>query len=52
MDPRLPGLGLWKTRLGSLGLDAVELNLARDDVPPAVNLAVIAGEVVAATAWK
>lgn len=43
MDPRLPGLGLWKIRLASLGLDAVELNLTREDVPPAVGVAVIVG---------
>ena len=40
-DPRLPGLGLWKTRLASLGLDAVELNLARDEVSPAIGAVVI-----------
>ena len=43
MDPRQPGVGLWKARLASLGLDAVDLNLAREDVPPAVGLAAIVG---------
>ncbi len=41
MDPRLPGLGLWKARLASLGLDAAEVDLSREDVAAAVPLVII-----------
>lgn len=41
MDPRIPGLGLWKSRMASFGLDAAELNLTREEVPRPIPLAVL-----------
>ncbi len=43
LDPGQPGLGLWRSRLASLGADAVDVDLVRDDVPPAASLLVICG---------
>jgi ABC-type uncharacterized transport system len=43
LDPSLPGLGLWRARLASVGIDVVETNLLREDVPDSVKLVVICG---------
>ena len=43
LDPRELGLGLWRSRLASLGADAVDLNLIKDDVPAAMSLVVVVG---------
>jgi ABC-type uncharacterized transport system involved in gliding motility auxiliary subunit len=42
-DPSQPGLGLWRVRLTSVGIDAIEANLLRDEVPDDANLLVICG---------
>ena len=36
LDPRKPGLGLFKARLGALGYEVVELNLLKEAVPAEV----------------
>ena len=33
VDPARPGIGLWRARLTSAGIDPVEVNLVREDVP-------------------
>ncbi len=43
LDPSQPGVGLWRARLSSVGTDAVEVNLVRDEIPSDVNLLVICG---------
>ena len=42
-DPSQPGIGLWRSRLASVGMDAIEANLLRDEVPEDANLLVICG---------
>jgi hypothetical protein len=41
IDPRQPGVGLWKLRLSAIGTDVIELNLLRDEIPDDVPLLVI-----------
>jgi len=41
MDPRQVGIGLWRSRLSSVGTDSVEVNLIRDDVPDSVSLMIV-----------
>jgi hypothetical protein len=41
LDPRELGLGLWASRLASLGTDAVELNLVKDEIPAEVSLVAV-----------
>jgi hypothetical protein len=41
LDPSRPGLGLWRARLSLSGIDAVDVNLIREDVPDDVSLLVI-----------
>ncbi len=41
VDPREMGLGLWKSRLASLGAVATDLNLVKEGVPAEVSLVVI-----------
>ncbi len=43
LDPSRAGLGLWRARLSSVGIDAVVADLRREDVPDSVNLVVICG---------
>ncbi len=43
LEPREMGLGLLKSRLASLGTDAVALNLLTEDVPASVALVVVVG---------
>ena len=43
IEPREMGLGLWKSRLASLGTDAVELNLVKDEIPAGLSLVVVVG---------
>jgi hypothetical protein len=46
MDPRKPGLGLLKARLGALGYEVVEVNLLRDTIPDdAVAMAIVGPKV-------
>ena len=42
-DPSQPGVGLWRSRLASVGVDVVEANLLRDEVPEDTSLLVICG---------
>lgn len=43
LDPSQPGVGVWRARLASVGVDAVEVNLVRDEVPSACPLLAICG---------
>ena len=43
LDPSKPGIGRWRARLASVGTDAVEVNLLRDEIPSDVTLLVICG---------
>jgi hypothetical protein len=43
LDPSQPGLGLWRARLSSVGIDVVETNLVREEIPASVNQLVICG---------
>src|SRR5206468_181754 len=43
LDPSRPGVGLWRARLSSTGIDAIEVDLAREDVPEDVSLLVVCG---------
>jgi len=41
VDPSKPGIGLWRTRLASTGIDSIEVDLDRDEVPADVSLLAI-----------
>ncbi len=41
IDPSRPGIGLWRARLSATGIDAVEVNLALEEVPSDVSFLVI-----------
>jgi hypothetical protein len=41
VDPRRPGLGVWKARLEAMGSDVSEINLLKDDVPDDALLVVV-----------
>jgi hypothetical protein len=43
LDPSRPGVGLWRSRLASVGIDVVETSLIREEVPPDASLLVICG---------
>jgi hypothetical protein len=43
LDPRKEGLGVFKSRLGALGYEVVELNLLREPVPADVELVAVVG---------
>ena len=43
LDPSQRGVGLWRARLALVGIDVVEANLAREEVPGDVTLLVICG---------
>ena len=43
LDPNQPGLGFLKVRLATIGSDAIEINLLRDDIPADINLLMICG---------
>jgi ABC-type uncharacterized transport system involved in gliding motility auxiliary subunit len=43
LDPRKQGLGVFKTRLGALGYEVIELNLVRDTVPNDAEILVVVG---------
>ena len=43
LDPSRQGLGLWRSRLASVGTEAFEVNLRVNDVPEDVTLLVICG---------
>ncbi len=40
LDPRKPGLGLWRSRLSAMGAEVVPLNLLSDEVPRDVELVI------------
>jgi hypothetical protein len=43
LNPRGPGVGLWKARLASVGCEPIELNLIKDVIPDDLALLIIAG---------
>jgi hypothetical protein len=42
LDPRKPGLGLWRSRLTSTGSETFELNLRHDEIAPETALVIVA----------
>lgn len=43
VDPRGPGIGIWRSRLNSVGCETIELNLIKDPIPDDLSLLIIAG---------
>ena len=43
LNPRGPGIGIWRARLASVGCETIELNLLKDAIPDDLALLVIAG---------
>ncbi len=43
LDPRSSGIGIWRSRLASVGCEPVELNLSSEAIPDDIDLLIIAG---------
>ena len=43
LNPGSQGIGIWKTRLGSVGCEVIELNLIKDPIPDDLTLLIIVG---------
>jgi hypothetical protein len=43
LNPAGPGIGIWRSRLASVGCETIELNLIKDAIPEDLSLLIIAG---------
>ena len=43
LNPAGPGIGIWRSRLSSVGCETIELNLIKDAIPEDLSLLIIAG---------
>jgi hypothetical protein len=43
MNPSSQGIGIWRSRLASVGCEAIDLNLLKDPIPDDLSLLIIAG---------
>ena len=43
LNPAGPGIGIWRSRLTSVGCETIELNLIKDAIPEDLSLLIIAG---------